>query len=166
LKPLVARVPNVGSVTVETGADLQLDADSSNGGCFCSCSCSCSCERSFSRACPPALSFSHPTFVLHPTSPLQTDLRRGLDKKEEWKKTSDTVEVMSVPTNLCTESSLRGYYSKFGKVVRILIDEQVVWEAGVLLQGFGRQGYCFRGGGGRGIASGGQSWGYLQQAHT
>lgn len=62
-------------------------------------------------------------------SPLQGDLRRGLDKKEEWKKMSDTVEVMSVPTNLCTEASLRGYYAKFGKVVRILVDEQVLRQA-------------------------------------
>ena len=57
--------------------------------------------------------------------PQVQDLRKKLDRKEEWKKSSDTVEVLSVPANLCTEPSLREYYAKFGKVVRVVIDGQV-----------------------------------------
>ena len=52
------------------------------------------------------------------------DLRGSLVKREEWKQISDTVLVQNVPNDLCNDNSLRAYYSKFGKVVRVEIDEQ------------------------------------------
>jgi hypothetical protein len=35
------------------------------------------------------------------------------------------VDVMSVPSDLCTDQSLREYYVKFGSIVRIDIEPEV-----------------------------------------
>jgi hypothetical protein len=55
----------------------------------------------------------------------QGDLRARLAANQDWKRMSDSVDVMNVPDNMCTEQALRGYYAKFGSVVRIDIDAEV-----------------------------------------